>query len=337
MEEKNDFELFADLENLIKSSNIYYSKAGDELNLRCCYCGDSEKSSMSKHMYVGIKEALPMYYCQRCHAKGVLNLNFLLTHNFNRNGISGILQKIPKSKHVIKKDIKQIYEQRIQFVNSLPPKKDFYTDKIEYFKKRTGINLLQDKSWDKYKVILSMKKFLEVNSKLLLETNKNFYMHEKFLEILDQNYIGFLSINNESIIFRNVTKNKELKRFFNIQLIPSTNVTFYGFQQLIPNDKFTIVLCEGIFDNINLSERLKNKPENRIYISVLNKDYVNKIDYLIERFGIKIERFEIYLDQDHNYLKQFSSSDSIKLFKNRSGKDYGEISESFYPAQVFTR
>lgn len=322
-----------DLESLVKASGIYYSKAGDELNLRCCYCGDSTKSNLSKHMYVGVKENLPMYYCQRCHSKGVLNLNFLLTHNVNRNGISGILKKIPKSS--TKFELSEDFDTKIKFVNSLPSKRDFHTQKIDYFKSRTGINLLEDKNWDKYRVVLSIKKFLDVNGDLLLKENSKFYMSEKFIDLLDQNYIGFFSINNESIIFRCVNKNKDMKRFYNIQLKHTPNVTFYGFEQIIPNEEFTIVLCEGIFDNIVLRERLKDKDGKRIYVSVLNKDYVNKIEFLIRRFGLRIKDFEIYLDQDHSYLKQFINSDFIKLYKNKTVKDYGEITESFFPKKIF--
>jgi len=93
---------------------------------------------------------------------------------------------------------------------------------------------------------------------------------------------------------------------------------------------------------IVLGEKSGETCKKKVFEFILNLEasftkLLTKLNVVIQTEDTQRDIPEIYLDQDHNYLKQFASSDSVKLYKNRSAKDYGEISESFYPAQVFVR
>jgi hypothetical protein len=304
-----------------------------EINLRCCYCGDSKKNASSKHMYIGQSKDDPdicLAYCQRCNAKKTVGIEFLRTHNVNSQIIPTIMNSVPKYKIREKRvEVNEKVSIKLRTPSYLAEKFD---NKIYYFLNRTKVDPI--KYYQKYKIIFSIQDFISDNEKYLEKVK--FFMKPDLIKLLEEKYIGFLSYYNEHIVFRHVgdcpKDDKFEKRYYSITLDRSSKrIKCYApLQSFEPG--VIVTMTEGIFDGINLSNILKG---NRVFISVLNKDYRSKIAWIIQLLGINIESFEFYIDNDDIpkfqmdlYIKRLlgvSVSGKTKIFKNHASKDVGDL------------
>ncbi len=298
-------------------TNILRFKS-NEIETQCMFCGDS-KTVTHGHMYIGVSDGVPLYYCQRCNVKGVVNNSFLQLYEVPISLATNIILQTPKNRQKHDKN----KERKLNVVLSLPETRcTNYDNKMYYFENRTGLNAIL--SFELYNIIYSFDTFLNQNKTIL----KDFEINYHFRKNLDENYIGMLTSNRESIIFRLVNDSLEdnyHRRYYHIQLIKNNNVKFYTPTELIESSDVEVNFCEGIFDCINLREKYK-KRNNQLFVAVLNKDYSTKVDFMIDKFGIKLDKFKFYLDDDVKYYKQFYPLLSIsEIYKNSIGNDYGEV------------
>jgi len=309
--------------NKIKDSNANarFINGSDEILIDCRYCVDPRKPKM----YIGMRDNVPMYFCQKCNTKGRINSDFLSTYSIPTTVSAGILNSIPKYDGKYKAGRKKT--SKLNFEVNLPRvKSKFYEEKMDYFNARTGIDGL--KNFEKYKIIFSFKAFIYLN-KLELEKH-NFWLPDDFIDLLDMHYIGFLSYYNSSIIFRNVSgiESDKIKRFYQINLIKekSKYIKFFSpvNKELVVEEDIEVIFAEGIFDIINLQTLLFDGRKNQIFVAVLNKDYSSKINFIIDKYGMRIKSMNFYIDKDHKFYKNLFGFEA-NIFQNLAAKDYGEI------------
>lgn len=311
------------------SLSVARKVGNNEIVTRCLFCGDSIKSHRSAHLYITVKDDFPLYYCQRCGTKGVIDNDFLSLYSVGISEGANIIKSIPKTrlknKNNINKDVlkvKQLLPTRLR---------EEYTNKMDYFTKRTGLKAVEHYSY--LKVIYSFRDFVNTNKKLLEDIG--FSMSYNFISNLDDNYIGFLTHNNRSIVFRNVNaaEDKWHRRYYHIMLDKKqeNEVKFYNTPVKIDKSlPLEVYMCEGIFDVINLRTKYWKKDVQQVFIAVLNKDYRNKISMVINEFGMNINNIKFFLDSDHTFYKQFEDAPNIfTIYKNSAQKDYGEISDEW--------
>lgn len=325
-------------DDLVKSiqSNIkpfHFNAGKTEIMIRCPYCGDSSKSALHTHLYVGLnkRNSIP-WYCQKCASSGYVDNTFLKdiglydsnliiecesvkkeylknkkTHRLNDEEIKG---RLIGSKNLKEKDL------------ILPSYKETKNNrrKYDYLNDRYSFDLSPDEYIKKYKVIFSFKDFIFMND---LE---ELYVGDEMLKKLLNDYVGFLSSDQSYIIFRNVNKDclkKERYYMYNI-FDDQTGKRFYTINTELDamTDKITLVLSEGPFDIIGIREYFyKNQTKNIIFASVNGKGYNLVVNYFARLGFLNMDIF-IYSDQDVDISKYKSFKKSNPVFMNNAVRVY---------------
>lgn len=295
-------------------------------------------------MYIGYSKTsnLLSYYCQRCNVKGLVNATLLNMYDLFSMDLKARVNEhiktfmnsnsLYKNKNTIRKYVNYDFS-----LNGLYYR-DFYY-KLDYLDSRFGYGFSNIETLSKYRIILSIKDFLISNN-----VNKNFKM--ELIDDLESNYVGFLCYSGCNIIFRHINPTSRDRRYFKMTLESDlVQSEFYSIRNSVDTSKkFSINITEGTFDIIRLDyENLLDK--NSINVSVLNKDYINKIKYLLTITGSlnNLKSINIYSDSDVSYRfykNQFKSIEpifesKIKIFKNSCGKDYGDIADNVVLERIY--
>ncbi len=325
--------MLATLYSLISETSSFVHLKGTEINTRCNFCGDSDNMQHG-HMYIGEKENVLVYYCQRCNAKGLINNIFLDLYSVYDIGFKVKLRESLKHSsrtnyvlNSIEKSSRKFREYQIPDITEYDSdEKLAYLDRINF----DG----SYKQLKEYKIVLSLHQFLIENDiEYIFNDAGNYY--KDIIDDLDENYIGFLI--GENIIFRRINPGK--KRYYNFEIKETDELQFYLIETEIDLSKpITIVMSEGIFDIINIKNKLYNDAENVLFVAVLNKDYINKIKFMLAMIGdvSNVQDIIIYSDADavekKFFFKQFSMyrfvSNLTKIYKNTVCKDFGDYDKN---------
>jgi hypothetical protein len=123
---------------------------------------------------------------------------------------------------------------------------------------------------------------------------------------LDDNYVGFLSSNNNKIIFRDITPDNIgfFGRYYKIvlDLLNRTPNTFYSISNtfnLLYTEPIDIRVAEGTFDILSIYKNLFNPPpQNSLFFAAGGFNYSTIIKYIIF-MGVTTDiNFHIYSDND---------------------------------------
>ena len=314
----------------LKPYNLASNKS--EIAVRCPFCGDSIKSASSTHLYIklNVQDGEPhTYYCQRCRAKGIVTselLKMLKIYNSELNVNLGI-----NLKNANKKGNKIVYtvsKANLKLPEYEPDKLSLF--KLNYINNRLGINLkLED--LNKFKIFLHLYDLLEYNNIDYLTCK------DGMGDTLDNNFMGFISYDNNYLIMRNLSKKKlSNMRYYNYNVYNNYNNTkrFY----IIPNkvnymkDELNIHICEGIFDILGIYHHLVNDEQrkNDLFAAVCGTGY-NNVIHEIAKLGFINMNITVYSDADQNIkmyknLKKefpFLTDKKITVIYNTIGKDFG--------------
>lgn len=275
---------------------IDHTRYNGTLIMRCPFCGDS-KNQYHAHLYIlGLNEDSPYdpnYYCQRCKTQGFIDLFFLDLFDIYDNELEVLSKKhkINKSKNKIKTGLRE--NSKIDSM-LLPPLNNKNTlEKIKHFENRMGVKL-NTKKILQYKMVFNLYDYLSYNNV------RNLTRDSRIVDCLDNQYIGFLSVNNEFINMRNlgeITKYNKRYENYNIYGLQDNTKRFY----VISNDinlmeNITIHIAEGVYDIIGVREHLQNcNDKNTIYAACLGIGYQNLIKYFTKK-GIIFANYNIYSD-----------------------------------------
>jgi hypothetical protein len=244
----------------------YVNRERTHINVRCPYCGDSQKHLDSGHLNIKINDPRCFVWrCVRCSTGGVVNYKFirdlecfdpfLLEFGF-KNSIN--------SKEYIKKKNKELKlfnpKQReliIPFKES-----DLSYEKIDYINNRLGLNISPRLACH-LRMITDFEEFLFTNHLKATED-------ETIMKMLQSHAIGFLSWDASMIVFRNIHgKFFGDKRYFNYNIQSKDQINFnkfYSIRKKIDacNPIIKLNLSEGIIDMLGLSfSILKEAPTIR--------------------------------------------------------------------------
>jgi len=329
-------QLVQSIQQNVHPANLNSGK--NELMIRCCYCGDSQKSALHTHMYIGLdNEYCFPYYCQRCTASGIVDRDFLKDINVLDYILMGEIEKFNKQNASTKRNRKTAdssYD-----VKSLLKKENLILPeftgtsreiaKLDYINSRYSFNLEPEQYIQDYKVIFSFKQFIEQNE------IEEIFLNDYMLKNIIRNYIGFLSSDQSYIIFRNIDPNcKKNERYYMYNIFNNqAGKRFYTCSSKIDllSPKIELVMSEGPFDILGIREYFyKGNTDNKIFTSVNGKGYGLIINHFA-RLGFLNMDITIYSDADVNIglyqsLKKqnpIMSSNKIKILYNSIEKDYG--------------
>lgn len=268
-------------ERLNQLSVHMWDSSQSQVTCRCPYCGDSHNKT---HGHFSIKvdrssDSIMLYRCFKCNATGILtsktmdDLGAFLSEeeakaldNLNR----------PSGKSTYGRQRPQIYKVPIEInpVDSRP--------KIEYVESRLGIQLTQDRIQES-KIVLSIMDFFNENHIQIPS-----HLNPKFVKLIEENYVGFLSSNNNTITFRRVTENENLKRYLKVTMDPQNTSpnNFYAMQSsgidLLYTQPVHIHITEGTFDILSVRYNLPhNEDELNFYYACCGYSFNVIIKWLI--------------------------------------------------------
>jgi hypothetical protein len=154
---------------------------------------------------------------------------------------------------------------------------------------------------------------------------------ERLLPYLQSNFVGFLTENYSTVMFRNIDHSQNMK-FYKLKIQQSNFLDYYMLPGGNINSK-TIVLAEGIFDIFteHIFDTLNIKNNVKLYASALSSKYISLIHSII--FHEQIFQPDIVILSDrgvsrkyYTYMKKYNKHiiDKLIVYYNRAGKDFND-------------
>ena len=283
------------------------TSSGEEVNIRCRFCGDSRKGS-HHHLYIGLgtEDKPPMYHCFICNRSGVLTgdiLSQLLEYNVVDPELISELNKEIRSKNkyfLFKKPNKSINS---LFYNYYIKDNALNRSKLQYISNRIGYNFT-------YEEISNNKIILDLHELLYQNEITKYTRSDYTMDILTNHFIGFLSIDNGFLTMRKFTNDVLFpdnlnNRYINYNIFGSkdNHMRYYCIPtqcNLFSNEPIHIRIAEGCFDILSILYNLNNNNRiNNIYIASNGKGYFNVIRVLLENFNLATNIIiHLYPDND---------------------------------------
>jgi hypothetical protein len=150
-------------------------------------------------------------------------------------------------------------------------------------------------------------------------------------DYLQSNFVGFLTENNSTVIFRNIDSSHSL-RFYKLKIQQSNFLDYYKLPGNNKNSK-KIVLAEGIFDIFteHIFDTLNIKNDVKLYASALSSKYISLVHSII--FHEQVFQPDIIILSDRgigiNYYKKIKKYNKhiinrLEVYYNKTGKDFND-------------
>jgi len=236
--------------------------SGSELEVQCPRCGHLHHSNHG-HLYIELlNDACMRFNCFHCSFSGSLSPSVLHELNIDNATFDEYLATLNRGG--VKQYIKNGHDNSTNYIiPTVIDEKD--KAKIDYVCTRTGINFYNKNNIRRYKLIHNLKEFLAVNNIVLEEK-------QSFINVVSNNYIGFLSYNNNIINMRLLRKNINMTRYINLKINKKIQNPFLYIPP-IEIDLLTknpmIVLAEGVYDIICIKKRFYAEDNTNIIFSAV--------------------------------------------------------------------
>lgn len=267
-----------------------------QFRTRCILCGDSKKDPNKMRLGIKIDATNPeepiLYRCFNCNRSGILTnrmLKAITGAQQIKTSVDGINRSILKSSGNIKTNrYKNTRVINVKIPGLYP--KDL--NKAKYVFGRLG-RIIDPKEHEGLKIIWSLYDFLSVN---------NLKSNSKMDWLLDRDYVGFLSTNNDFISFRDITdKNKFRWYKYNIFEIFDNSASFYsipGRLELFTPEDIHIHIAEGPFDILSILYNINdNNRTNNLYISSTDGEFYTPLLHYFEKGFVGSNIFiDVYKD-----------------------------------------
>ena len=286
----------------------------------CPWC-EYQQTKDHYHMYISLEA--PIFHCFHAGCEQ-----------------SGTLRKFLK--RIEGHDISETFVDKKQF-EAIAKKKDIFVDKEEEKIKIRLPNLNKQRFVDKEFYIKNRLKFADMptsNIKGLI------YDVEQFIEInnipvdevlfrlrdyLHTNFVGFLTENNSTAIFRNIDHTHTMS-FYKLKIQQNNFVDYYKLPGNSPHSN-KIVLAEGIFDifSEHIFDSLNIKNDVKLYASALSSKFLPLIHSII--FNEQIFQPEVIILSDRGIARKYYETmkhfnkhiiDKLIVYYNKEGKDFNE-------------
>ena len=303
---------------------------------RCCICGDSVHQD-SAHMYIGVKEIdhkqLIVYDCKLCSSSGLVTPTILRKLGIHDIQVEEYIKATTNFGHV-KTFSQEDDTSSIQYKYPIPTKAEQH--KVEYMKKRLGIDFSNIENIKRYRIVLNFSKFLKMNK------IENPRVNPDLIPLLDSYGCGFVSSDKTSISFRNLKYKEDenewgLDRFSIIHLYQNIKRPFFytppmAIQLLTPYP--VIAVTESSFNCINIQNYFYGQDNPSVVLgSASRKGCARTIQNLINMTGFVGGKLNVFCDNDKTFsveyfekiLDQFQETFDITLYLSEEGKDFGEL------------
>lgn len=299
--------------------------------IRCPLCGDSRKNARSTHFYImiDVNEDVPVLYnCFKCNAGGFINSTVLRSLDIHDLAINGALIKYNKQMTKKFKDYRingGSLNLKIPSINNV---NEGNLIKKKYLEERLGREF-------SFEEIEALKIVFSLGDLLLQNDIKNITCKKDKAIDLDKNYLGFLSVNDEKLIMRQVLPSKYL-RYENYTIDKNVMDTkkFYVIPtkvDIMNPETIEINIAEGALDILGVYYNVHNGGhKNAIYAGATGSSFRTVIDYFLRLGIVGNVRLNLYSDSEipvdaYSYVYNTYGIwiDEINIFYNELSKDTG--------------
>ena len=273
---------------------------GKEIVCRCRYCPDSRDPSHG-HMYIKVPQEADdpvLFHCFKCQTSGALDSRTLLDWGIYDPNIAVTIDKI-----------NQKAARSNKFVGYTKDWYNFYNCinnsqlaqiKVDYINQRLGTQLtIQDCIQDK--VVLNLQDCLDA-------MNLQYTRHPNIVNQLNQNFVGFLSLDNNFVNLRRMCNEGIVyqgidKRYINYNIHNKKDNTekmyvLHSNIDLTNPQKVQIHIAEGPFDILSIKHNLRMNNSNCIYAAITGSGYKGLVMHLINTFKLFYFDLHVYPDND---------------------------------------
>lgn len=327
-----NIEIKEEILNRLKENKSFKRASLNQYCMRCTICGDSKKDPSKRRLYFKIDttdDSPIMYHCFNCDSSGILTSDMLRTLNIYDMTLGGKLTRFNKESAAKAYKRYNIKDKKLNVKVPIPKYTKRNMLKKAYIEKRLGITLTFAELF-KLKTVFSLNDFLVTNKIDTLTVGA-----DRVGRINDE-YVGFLTMNNEFINFRDITNGNKM-RYDKYTILPDPidPIKMYTIPtslSVLTSDEITINFAEGVFDILGIYYNIMDKStKNMIYVAVCGSGYMNAIKHFIQLGFIgKNITINIFSDSDRDpyfykkvieHIKPWVGK--VNLIYNTIEKDYG--------------
>lgn len=319
--------------------SLYPAVRGEapQFKTRCIFCGDSKKDPNKMRLGIKVDATNPeepvLYHCFNgdCGRAGVLT-NRMLKAIAGAQQIKVSVDSINKSVMKTSGNTKLNRYKNTRVINvKLPGLYPKDMDKARYLFNRIG-KVIDPVEFNGLKIVWSLNDFIEMN---------NLKSTSQYLWMLDKDYIGFLSVNNDFIVFRDITEKHKMRYVkYNVFGFYDNSGSFYSIPakaDLLSMDDIYIIISEGPFDILSILYNVEgNDRTNKIYLSSNDGEFYTPLLHYFEKGFVGSNIYiDAYKDNDSDIegyvelrkqLKTYTTDISnIRIYYNgyEDEKDFG--------------
>lgn len=317
----------------------------NRINMRCFLCGDSEKNPNKKRLYLKIDPHDPqepiLYNCFNCNEKGVMTVDMFKEMGITDSDALSFISRL--NHHAFNDDGSRAnkYRNKKEIQLEIPEiKSDQNTiNKIKYLYSRIKYKFTKE-DVDKLKIVFSIKDLLNKNE----IKSKN-----EYLNMIDRDYVGFLSVNNEYLILRDITNRNKMRYIkYNLFDMYSNTSAFYSVKaslDLLSTDRIDINIAEGPMDVLGIIYNIFNgEIHNQLFLASCNGAFTNPLMYAIKK-GFVGDNIHINCWQDNDTLINFKRlskkfkvfTPNFKVYYNTISKDFGVPKDQIEVDEILLR
>lgn len=322
-------ELRNSIREYCEEEGTYYRQVDEQRSLiRCPFCGDSNDPHHA-HLYIVFNtdnNYNPGFICHKCGEHGAVTGDFLTALGLSNPNTKAILESINKTS---RKRARNGYGDETE-LNVFDYKRPLIARgrKIEYIEKRLGRSFTDDEL-NTCKVVESLHKFLLLNN-----IPKEHYRYPLWqMDILERDYVGFLTYGNSHILLRDITGTHELSWVkYPISPESSKNRVIYTLETSLDpyeTSPVTINIGEGVMDIISVAYNLGFNVDNSLNVCITGNHYEQFLIFLINLgfIGSNIN-INIFPDNDAKFNSKAKKKTTLAYFRHifqRAKYLFGEI------------
>lgn len=308
--------------------------------IRCPFCGDSSDPRHA-HFYIicdTSQNTNAGYICFKCGEHGAVTAETLTALGISDPNIKSELVTLNKTAE--KSPVKGYMEEnRMDVFPMKTPPRILPGRKIQYLEKRLGRTFSEEELKD-MKVIPSIHKFLDLNG----ITDYAFSKYQ--MNMLEHDYVGFLSYGNSHLLLRDITGNHKDYSWIKYPILEESrnNRVFYTIStELDPftTEPITVNMAEGIMDILSICYNLGYGTKNTLNVCISGNHYERFLIMLLD-LGIVGSNVTINVFPDNDiefnptakkkttisYFEKIFQKfkylyKEINVFYNKIGKDCG--------------
>jgi len=273
------------------------------------------------HLYIGLDA--PIFHCFHagCGQSGVMPK---LLRRLEGHDISNVFIDKEMLKESTKRREIFVDKEKTQLNVKLPPiSKTAFMLKDMYIKRRLKF----------YNIPSSMIKGLIYDVNQFIDINKIPVDESLFRtrDYLHANFVGFLTENQSTAIFRNIDNTHSMK-FYKLKIQQNNFLDYYKLPGNNPKSN-KIILSEGIFDIFteHIFDSINMKNEAKLYASALSSKYLSLIHSIV--FNEQIFQPEVIILSDRGISRDYYKKlkfynrhiiNRLTVYYNKAAKDFND-------------